>query len=208
MKLYLSSFRIGDHPTEMLLESARCCNVAVIQNALDCYSNADKRQKLLNREFSELESIGLCPVELDLRRYFSDNQSLRRAIDGFSYLWAAGGNTFVLRRAFALSGLDKILREKQDDSAFVYGGYSAGICAISPSLKGIHLADEPNVTPDEYSGEIIWEGFNLYPYCIAPHYRSDHPETRMIEDTVTYYIDNKIPFIALRDGEALVYETH
>jgi dipeptidase E len=43
-------------------------------------------------------------------------------------------------------------------------------------------------------------------YAIAPHYKSDHPESAAIDKSVEYLIDNHIPFIALRDGETIVVD--
>jgi len=42
--------------------------------------------------------------------------------------------------------------------------------------------------PDGYSCEIIWAGLGLIPFCIAPHYRSDHPESALIDKSVEYFI--------------------
>ena len=53
----------------------------------------------------------------------------------------------------------------------------------------------------------MWEGLALYPFCIAPHFRSDHPETKLIDQSVEYFIEKKIPFVALRDGEAITFDT-
>jgi len=122
-------------------------------------------------------------------------------------LWVTGGNSFVLRRAFKLSGLDSILKRKLGEDDFVYAGYSAGVCVLTPTLEGIHLADEPEATPEGYSGEVIWSGLNIVPFCIAPHYRSDHFESALIEKSVEYFIAHKIPFVALSDGEALLLDT-
>lgn len=46
----------------------------------------------------------------------------------------------------------------------------------------------------------------MLPFAIAPHYRSDHPEADEIERTVAYFIEQHEPFIALRDGEAIVID--
>jgi len=78
---------------------------------------------------------------------------------------------------------------------------------MTPTLEGIHLADDPFSDPDGYEGEVMWDGLALYPYCLAPHFRSDHPESKMIDQTVEYFIERKIPFVALRDGEAITYDT-
>ncbi|MBV8212660.1 MAG: hypothetical protein JOZ08_05475 [Verrucomicrobia bacterium] len=46
------------------------------------------------------------------------------------------------------------------------------------------------------------------PYCVAPHYRSNHPESLLIEKSVEYFIEQKIPFVVLRDGEALILDSN
>lgn len=183
-------------------------SVAVIQNAQDCWTDPLKRRAGLEREFSDLRALGLAPIELDLRTFFGRRAQLERELTRFSYCWVCGGNSFVLRRAFHLSGLDVILqRLAQEEDCLGYGGYSAGACVMTPTLEGIHLADDPTSNPDGYSGEAIWKGLALYPYCIAPHFRSDHHETHLIERSVEYFLEKKIPFVALRDGEAVTFDT-
>lgn len=204
MKLYLSSYHLGEHPERMLCASAENSRVGVIQNALDCYTDVPRRKRELESEFRDLRSLGLEPEELDLRAYFGKADELRERLNQLSYLWVVGGNTFVLRRAFALSNLDRLLEELHPKNNFVYAGFSAGACVLAPTLKGIHLADQPGAEAEGYSGEILWEGLNLIPYCIAPHYQSDHPESQMIDDCVAYFLEQKMPFIVLRDGEAIV----
>jgi dipeptidase E len=208
MKLYLSSYRLGRHPGVMVNPRAPSAKVAVIQNARDCWTDPITRQSVLDRECADLSALGLEPIELDLRRFFGKPESLEREIATFGYCWVCGGNTFVLRRAFHLSGFDGILRElaKQEDR-LTYGGYSAGTCVMTPTLKGIHLVDEPASNPAGYSGPVMWEGLALYPFCIAPHFHSDHPETKLIDQSVEYFIEKKLPFVALHDGEAIVFDT-
>ncbi len=81
-----------------------------------------------------------------------------------------------------------------------------GACVVTPTLEGIHLADDPSAMPLGYSPEVIWKGLSFVPYCIAPHYRSDHSESALIEKSVEYFIGNKIPFVALHDGESLIVD--
>jgi dipeptidase E len=94
-----------------------------------------------------------------------------------------------------------------ESEGLIYGGYSAGVCVMCPTLDGIHLADKPESNPEGYTGEVIWSGLGLYPYCIVPHYRSDHFESEMMEGVVDHLIRNKTPFIALHDGEVLTFDT-
>jgi dipeptidase E len=209
MKLYLSSYRLGRQPEAMLTASASNTRVAVIQNAGDCWTDAAKRQSVLERECADLRALGLEPVELDLRQFFGQRAELDRELQGFGYCWVCGGNSFVLRRAFRLSGFDDILQDQASyaEARLTYGGYSAGICVLTPTLEGIHLADDPTSNPEGYSGPVLWDGLALYPYCLAPHFRSDHPETRLIDQSVEYFIEKKLPFVALHDGEAIVFDT-
>jgi dipeptidase E len=208
MKLYLSSYRLGDHPQRFLDPHAPNNRVAVIQNAQDCWTDPVKRKAWLDREFDELLGLGLEPVVLDLRKFFGRLDKLREEISRSAYCWAMGGNCFVLRRAYAQSGFDVILQESaREREGLIYGGYSAGVCVICPTLDGIHLADEPESNPAGYTGEVIWSGLGLYPYCIVPHYRSDHLESELMEGVVDHLIRNKTPFIALHDGETVAFDT-
>jgi dipeptidase E len=113
---------------------------------------------------------------------------------------------FVLRRAFKRSGADTVITGLLKDDVLVYAGYSAGVDILQPHLHGIELVDDPNVVPEGYDKEIVWDCLNLIPYCVAPHYKSDHPESADIDKTVEYYINNHIPFVALHDGEAIVID--
>jgi dipeptidase E len=207
VKFYLSSYHLCDQPERLSAFEAKNNRVAVVQNALNAYTDLERRERGLQREFADLKAIGLVPEELDLRQFFSRAAELQKYIEGFGYLWVTGGNAFVLRRAFSLSGLDSILQNKLDEDGFVYSGYSAGICVLAPTLKGIHIADEPHAMPKGYSPEIIWSGLGFIPYCIAPHYRSNHSESPLIEKAIEFFIEQKIPFVALRDGEALVLDS-
>lgn len=66
------------------------------------------------------------------------------------------------------------------------------------------MVDDPNIVPEGYKPEVIWDGLGFIHYAIAPHYRSDHPESAAVEKVVQYFIDNKILFIALHDGDIVL----
>jgi dipeptidase E len=201
MNLYLSSYRIGSRGTELAAMLGARKHVAVVRNALDLSDDEARHRLGRAREHAELAALGITSADLDLRKYFGSPDLLRDELRAFSGLWVSGGNTFVLRRAMALSGLDALLRERVGDDTFTYAGYSAGACVLSPTLKGIHLADEPDAVPPGYPADVPWEGLGFVPFWIAPHYRSDHPESAIMEDVVEYYVANQMPCIALRDGE-------
>jgi dipeptidase E len=48
--------------------------------------------------------------------------------------------------------------------------------------------------PKGYSSQIIWTGLGFIPYCIAPHYRSNHSESPLIDKAVEYFIERKDSF--------------
>ena len=204
MKLYLSSYQIGSAADSLGLLFGEKKRIGVIRNALDYSTDIERLQRGKEFEFSQLESVGLIPEEIDLRNYFNNQVDLAARIEEIDGLWVVGGNTFILRKAMKQSGLDAILLNKVRDPDFVYAGYSAGVCVVTPTLKGIHLADEPELVPQSYDSETIWDGLGLVPFCIAPHYRSDHPESQMIELCVEYFIEHKLPFVALRDGDVFI----
>jgi len=61
-----------------------------------------------------------------------------------------------------------------------------------------------DVVPAGYDPELRWDGLGILPYCLLPHYKSDHPESAGIDQTLEYMVDHHLPFKALRDGEVLV----
>jgi dipeptidase E len=203
MRLYLSSFRLGNRPDELikLLNGKR--RTALVANATDSLEISERADSVA-QEIERLKSIGLEPAEIDLRDYFRKRGNLRETFLNFDLIWVRGGNTFVLRRAIHQSGADNLIKEMLANDSLVYGGYSAGIDILTPSLHGVEFVDDPNVVPDGYDPEIIWDCLGILPYAVAPHYRSAHPESAATEKSVEYLIDNHMLFRALRDGEAIV----
>jgi dipeptidase E len=204
MNLYLSSYRLGGRGAELAAMVAGRKHVALVRNAVDAWDDAEQHRVASERERDALADLGIPSAPLDLRDYFGAPDALREDLRSFDGLWVTGGNTFVLRRAMGLSGLDALLRERVADASFTYGGYSAGACVLAPTLRGIHVADEPEMLPPGYRGEVPWEGVGILPFCIVPHYRSDHPESPSMEGVVEYMMAHQLPFIALRDGDAYV----
>lgn len=176
---------------------------AVIVNAIDD-SPTDIRSQKLEDEITALRNLGFDPREIDLRDYFQDSTQLKSDLADFGLVWVRGGNCFILRRAFSRSGADVAIRELLEDDALVYGAYSAGIDMLTPSLHGAELVDDPHIVPEGYDQEIIWDGMGILDYAVAPHYKSDHPESAAIDKSVEYLIDNHILFKALRDGEVIL----
>jgi dipeptidase E len=208
MKFYLSSFKVGDEANKLLKLTQNGNRRAVyISNAMDYISDLEARNRYNADDISELEMLGFKVQTLDLRQYFGKTKELEKAIKEYDVIWVSGGNAFVLAQAMKLSGLDVIIRRLYEEKAdVVYGGYSAATYILGPSLKGFHIVDNPNEKPYGEQYETIWEGLGIINYTIAPHYCSEHFESDAVGRSVMYLIDNKILFIALRDGEAIVIE--
>lgn len=210
MKLYLSSYEIGNHPDLLQNLIGKNKKTAMIPNALDFATDLERRSKSEGREIESLKELGLSVDRLDLKDYFEKEELLRKKISEYGLIWVIGGNTFLLRSAFEQSGFDNIIIEFSKDESkkdIVYGGFSAGCCVISRTLKGLELVDEPKTVKDIYKKKIIWEGLGLINYTFVPHYRSDHPESGQVEDVINYLEENKIPYKAVRDGEVLISDT-
>lgn len=207
MKFYLSSYKIGNE-TEKLKALIPTNNkkTAYISNALDFSTDIERRKQSEQSDIEQLKPFGLDIELLDLRDYFGKKVELEKKIVEFGVIWVRGGNCFVLRQAMKLSGLDVILKDllKKDD--ILYGGYSAGVCVLAPTLKGMELVDDPNVHPYDAQKEIFWDGVGILDYTIVPHYKSDHPESGKVDETVEYMKKNKIPFKPLKDGEVIIIE--
>lgn len=203
MKFYLSSFRLGSCPEKLAELFSSNKKIAVIANAMDFVSNKD-RYDSVKQEINDLSSLDLSPEEIDLRNYFGKENELKEKIFYYGGVWVRGGNTFVLRKAMSQSGFDKIIKEKVKDPNFIYSGYSAGICILSKTLRGLEIVDDPNRTPQGYKTDIIWDGIDVINFSIAPHYQSNHPESHLVDQLVEYFKKNNIPFKTLRDGKVII----
>lgn len=203
MRLYLSSYKLGNKPERLSALVGDNKRTAVIMNAQDA-KTPESRTERLYQEVDALAALGLQPEELDLRQYFGKPDELKAVMKGFGLVWVRGGNVFVLRKAFKQSGFDEIITELLKNDQITYGGYSAGVAVLTPSLRGIELVDLVDEIIKGYDQDVVWDGLGILGYAVAPHYKSDHPESIDIDKCIEYFIDNHILFIALRDGEAIV----
>ncbi|MDD5551755.1 MAG: Type 1 glutamine amidotransferase-like domain-containing protein [Candidatus Pacebacteria bacterium] len=208
MKFYLSSYKIGNETDKLkAMISTNNKRTAYISNALDFSNDLERRKQSEQADIGQLNGVGLSDIEkIDLRDYFGKKAELEKKISEFGVIWVRGGNCFVLRQAMKVSGFDEILKGLLKKEGVLYGGYSAGICVLAPTLKGMELVDDPNVKPYENQKETIWEGVGILDYTIVPHYKSNHPESAKVDETVEYMGKNKIPFKSLRDGEVIIIE--
>ncbi|MFB9534280.1 Type 1 glutamine amidotransferase-like domain-containing protein [Nonomuraea roseola] len=205
--MYLSSFRMGDRPDQLLalLDGQGSAEVAVIANATDAQPK-DERAAGVERETSALTALGLQPTELDLRPFFDrPHQAVAAVLARFPMVWVRGGNVFMLRYALARSGADTALTALIRRDAVVYAGYSAGPCVLAPSLRGLERCDDPHVVPATYGEPVIWDGLGILDYAVVPHIDSPgHPESQALGVVAATYDADGIAHRTLRDGQALV----
>ncbi len=207
MKLYLSSYRMGDHFDELWRLAGPNAKVGLISNALD-YIPAEARRAFARKNFDPLsffQANGFDAADLDLREYFGRADSLKQALREFQIVWAVGGNAFLLLRAMHASGFHQCIGPLVASDHLIYGGWSAGVVVAARSLRGIELMDDPTIKVDGYpTGEQPWDGLGLIDFLIVPHFQSDHPEAPAGEKTAAYMVANNIRHQTLRDGEVII----
>ena len=170
MRLFLSSYRAGRHDAELLNLLGEVREVGVISNAKD-YHLPERRAERMSEVFDFFKSLGIAPHEIDLRRYFNIERA-NEELAGHEFIWLAGGNTFLLRRALEYSDAANFLIEHVRDNSLILGGESAGALIAGPTLRGSEMeenSDSPNFVPEGYSPEIIWDGLKLVNYVPVPH---------------------------------------
>ena len=203
MRFYLSSYKVGNETEKLKRMVPAGKKLGFIPNALD-YVDALPRKESNEKNMRDLTTLGIDVEMLDLQDYFGKSKELQKKVGELGGVWVRGGNTFVLRQAMRLSGMDEILMH-MDRKDFFYGGYSAGGCVLSPKLDYLQIADDPTVMPYTQK-QTIWEGLGLIDFAFLPHYRSNHPESADVEKEVEYCKKNNIPFKTLRDGEVMIIE--
>ena len=204
MKLYLSSYKLGND-IELLKEWVKNNNkMLVIPNALDVFEDSEKKTNGILDKCKDLQELGFETQILDLRNYFNKEDELRRYLQDYNSFYVLGGNVFVLRQAMKLSGFDNYLNDISKLDNYLYAGFSAGICVLAKDLHGIHLADKPEKDPYNY-GNIIWDGIGIIDYMPVPHFDTpEHPESYLMYDVVKYLQDNNLPYQTLRDGDVII----
>lgn len=209
MRMYLSSFRFGEHPDRLLalLDPPTGARIAVIANATDDRP-AGVRAAGVDQEIAGLDALGLRPSELDLRTFFDrPHTEVASALDDFAAVWVRGGNVFVLRHALARSGADRVLVDLLRRDALVYAGYSAGACVLAPSLRGLERCDDADAVTALYGEPAPWDGLAVLDHAVVPHIDSPgHPEAELLAAVVADYRARGVPHRTLRDGQVLLID--
>jgi dipeptidase E len=205
MRLYLSSFRTGDHPEHLLRLVHRPGRAVVVANAMDG-APPDVRTAAVQLEVDSLARLGLDAAELDLREY-DDPAVLAPTLQEIEVLWVRGGNVFTLRHAMRSSALDALLPALLAQDALVYAGYSAGPCVLAPSLRGLEHCDDADEVRRLYDAEPVFDGLGVLDFALVPHVDSDgHPESQLLGEVARRYAATGVPHRTLRDGQALVVD--
>lgn len=207
MKLYLSSYKFGNDVAQLQSMMPQNNRIGHIINARDKINAKPKALKRIeDEELAVLRELGFRTEPLNLQHYFNKAAALKNKLQELGGVWISGGNTFVLRQAMRLSGFDRHLNELKEDPDFLYARYSAAACILSDSLKPIDQVDKPFYYPYKEMQETIWEGLGLLDYIILPHYKSDHPESELMNKEVERCIANNWAYKTLKDGEVLIIQ--
>lgn len=206
MRLFLSSQDFGNYGKIASKMSGSNKKALYIKNAQDDLPPEERNFSTPEKK-KMFEKFGFEFEEIDLRGYFEKPNELKEKLKTAGSLWAAGGNVYVLRRAFAQSGLDKLLTKLLKVDKILYGGWSAGAMIMTPDLKAADWdeSDRPQIVPKGYQSKVIWEGLNLVPFYIAPHIGSERFGTRP-KEMADYYESQKLPYYRLRDGQVVIID--
>ncbi|MQY30004.1 Type 1 glutamine amidotransferase-like domain-containing protein [Nocardia aurantia] len=205
MRLFLSSYRFGRHEDRFASLVGTPGPVAVIPNACDAWPAA--WQGAVTSDLKPLRDRGFRPEVLDLREFTGREAELERTLARFPLIWVRGGNTFVLRARFALSGADLVLPRLLAADALAYAGYSAGACLLTPDLHGIEAADDPAEVRPACGIEARWDGLGLVDHRIVPHVDSPGTDPDGVCDRIAdRHRAAGIPHWALTDDDAVVVD--
>lgn len=203
MRLYLSSYQLGDHPEVFTRLVGGRKRGWVIMNAFDG-ADPEIRRLETERQVKNLAGVGLAARELDLRGH--DPESLAAKIGQPDFLWVRGGNVFTLRATLAQSGADALITDRLEADALVYAGFSAGGCVLAPTLLGLEECDSTEDALSMY-GAIQFEGLDILDRPFVPHLGSpEHPESEALTRVAAAYAREGQPYWGLSDGQALVVD--
>jgi len=203
MLLYLSSYKLGNE-IEVLKNWIKNHEnrIILIANSRDWSPESAEKEASIERDSLSLQQLGFEVKRLDLRQYFGKEEQLKKDLEGYYAFYVIGGNTFTLRLAMKYSGFDNYLKEISSNPKYLYAGYSAGICVLAPRLNGLDLVDEP-INPYNNDGA-IYEGVNILDFVPVPHYKSDHPESHLVDKVVDLFEEKKVKYKALKDGDVII----
>ncbi len=206
MKLYLSSYKLGNKAEELKKWITEHGNkICLIPNSRDVFPDSERKTAGIHADAQELTDLGFDVTIVSLEDYFYEKEELVERLKEFNAFYVIGGNTFALRQAMYLSGFDEYLKTLENNPNYLYAGYSAGICVLAKDMHGLELCDNPNINP--YGLDTMWNGLGYFDYLFLPHYKSDHKETKLIDDCVEYCDKHNIKYKTLHDGDVIIEDT-
>lgn len=207
MKLYLSSYKLGNKTEELKKWIKNHDNkICLIPNSRDVYPDSERKTAKIHTDAQELTDLGFRVTILSLKEYFNKQEELVKKLREFHAFYVIGGNAFALRQAMYLSGFDKYLETVKNNPDYLYVGYSAGICVLAKDMHGLEICDDSTINP--YGIDTIWNGLGFFDYLFLPHYQSDHKETELIDKCVAYCDKHNLKYKTLRDGDVIIEEIH
>lgn len=200
MNLFLSSENVGNY-ADTFLSMINGKRLAYIANAKDDVSDIERAMQVLKHK-TQFESYGLEFSEIDLRNYF-DSKVPKSILNRFDAVWCPGGNTFLLRSAMWLSGIDSVLKKRVETGTIVYGGSSAGSVVVGPTLHGTEHGDDPGMVEKIYNTEVVWDGLGIVNFVVIPHVGSDWfgAESQKMKQAL---IISDIPYREVQDGQVVI----
>lgn len=204
MKLYLSSHGFGNHLDRLKQMVGDDKRVLFVDNAKD-YLPTEERIAHVVEKKEEFEVAGFEFYELDLRNYFRSPDTLKPIVEAANFVFVSGGNSFILRRAFAYSGFDSLVINSLKTTGLTYAGSSAGSVIMCKTLRGYDREDRPYDVPKGYKEEIIWEGLGLIHPQLIVHYKSDRFGD-ISQATIDSFEGAGLKYETLRDGEIYIVD--
>lgn len=200
MLLYLSSYKLGnkaDVLKKWIKENGN--KIVLIANSKDYKPDTVEKETKIMKNIQELQELGFDVTRLDLRNYFGKEEKLKEALKDYQAVYVIGGNVFTLRMAMKFSGFDNYIKEMINKENYLYAGYSAGICVLANKFDGLDIVDKP-VNP--YNDEpVLYDGLGILDNVLVPHYKSEHPESELVDKVVEFLDENKVKYKTLRDGD-------
>lgn len=203
MRLYLSSYRLGDQPHQLPDMLAAPGPAAVIGNALDAVT-VDARERAVDFEITALAGIGIDAEEFDLRDYFRHPRRCAERLARYRMVWLRGGTCSCCgmrwRAAAPIRPWRGSLCPTRSSTPVTApdAAYSSRACA---GWNSSTLRTRPSRPTARHPR---WDGLGLLPYAIVPHHRSVHPESNAAELVAKRYQAEGVPHRTIRDGHAIV----
>lgn len=104
MKLYLSSYKLGDKTEELKRWIADHNNkICLIPNSRDVFPDGERKVTGIQADAKDLEGLGFDVTVISLKDYFNRKEELSKRLEEVNAFYVIGGNTFALRQAMYLS---------------------------------------------------------------------------------------------------------